>query len=56
MNRIAAFVREAGLKDGEGVYITKPSNMYYLTGFTGEGVLAVTPGNSAIITDFRYTE
>ena len=56
MNRIAAFVREAGLKDGEGVYITKPSNMYYLTGFTGEGVLAVTPGDAAIITDFRYTE
>ena len=56
MNRIAEFVLEAGLKDGEGAYITKPSNMYYLTGFTGEGVLAVTSADAAIITDFRYTE
>ena len=56
LNRIAAFVREAGLKDAEGAYITKPSNLYYLTGFTGEGILAVTPGDALIVTDFRYTE
>ncbi len=56
MNRISAFVREAGLKDNEGVYISKPSNIFYLTGFTGEGILAVTNADAAIITDFRYTE
>ncbi len=56
MNRIAAFVREAGLKDDEGVYITKPSNIYYLTGYTGEGILAVTSTDTLIVTDFRYTE
>ena len=56
MNRIGAFIREAGLKEDEAVYITKPSNMYYLTGFTGEGVLAITSAEAAIVTDFRYTE
>ena len=56
LNRIRAFVQEAGLREGEGVYVTKPSNMFYLTGFTGEGVLAITPRDAAIITDFRYTE
>ncbi len=56
MARIGAFVRALGLKEDEGAYITKPSNIFYLTGYTGEGVLAVTPTDAAIITDFRYTE
>ena len=56
MNRIDAFRAEAGLKKNEGAYITKPSNVFYLTGFTGEGILAVTEGEAALVTDFRYTE
>ena len=31
-------------------------NVYYLTGFTGEGCLLVTPASAVIITDFRYVE
>ena len=31
-------------------------NMYYLTGYTGEGCLLVTPNKAVIITDFRYVE
>ena len=31
-------------------------NIYYLSGFTGEGCLLVTPEKAVIITDFRYVE
>ena len=31
-------------------------NIYYLTGYTGEGCLLVTPEDAVIITDSRYTE
>ena len=56
MSRISAFCRAAGLSSGRGAYITKPSNMFYLTGYTGEGAVAFANGKAAIITDFRYTE
>ncbi len=56
MNRIDAFRTHADLKKDRGAYITKPSNVFYLTGFTGEGILAVTAGEAALVTDFRYTE
>ena len=36
--------------------IHKPSNMFYLSGYTGEGAFAAGEGFQAIITDFRYTE
>ena len=36
--------------------VTKFNNMRYLTGYTGEGMLVVSEGQSTIITDFRYTE
>lgn len=56
MNRIAAFRACSGLKANEGVYLTKPANIYYLSGYTGEGILAVTADRAVIVTDFRYTE
>ena len=56
MSRISAFCRAAGLEGGRGAYVTKPSNMFYLTGYTGEGAVALANGKAAIITDFRYTE
>ncbi len=56
MNRIESFCKAAELFSGRGAYITKPSNMYYLTGYTGEGAVAFANGKAAIITDFRYTE
>lgn len=31
-------------------------NMFYLTGYTGEGCVLITPERSVIITDSRYTE
>ena len=56
MNRAEALRARANLKKREGIYVTKPSNMFYLTGYTGEGVLVLTDNRAAIVTDFRYTE
>ncbi|MBQ8135931.1 MAG: aminopeptidase P family protein [Clostridia bacterium] len=56
MNRAEALRARAGLKASEGIYVTKPANLFYLTGYTGEGVLAVTSRRAVIVTDFRYTE
>lgn len=35
---------------------TRPENMTYLSGFTGEGAVLVAEGLRAVITDFRYVE
>lgn len=36
--------------------IRKPQNMRYLTGYTGEGSLLISPNGATILTDFRYVE
>ncbi|MBN2395091.1 MAG: aminopeptidase P family protein [Candidatus Atribacteria bacterium] len=36
--------------------VTNPKNVFYLSGFTGEGILLSTPGKNYLITDSRYTE
>ncbi len=41
---------------GEAVLLHKPSNMFYISGYTGEGLVLLTANKKAIITDFRYTE
>ena len=46
-------MQEAGLV---AALITRPENMRYLSGYTGEGALFVALGKGLIITDFRYTE
>ena len=56
VKRMENVLRLAQLKENEGVLIHKPSNMFYLSGYTGEGVIAAGAGFQAIITDFRYTE
>ncbi len=56
MNRLEKMFQAAGLGPDEGVLIHKPSNIFYLSGYTGEGLLAVGHGFQAIVTDFRYTE
>jgi Xaa-Pro aminopeptidase len=45
-----------GLKADEAVIVSKSSNMFYLSGYTGEGIALVSGGSNAIITDFRYVE
>ena len=38
------------------VLLTKPENMRYYSGYTGEGWLVVLPKQAVILTDFRYVE
>ena len=56
MTRMEKLLQTAGLTEQEGILIHKPSNMFYLSGYTGEGLIAAGCGFQAIITDFRYTE
>ena len=56
MNRLEKVLNLANIGSGEGMLIHKPSNMFYLSGYTGEGIIAAGRGFQAIITDFRYTE
>ena len=42
--------------ESQGVLIQKPSNMRWLSGYTGEGALLITDNLWAVVTDFRYTE
>ena len=45
------------LKKGAAAAIHDPSNMFYLTeGYTGEGMVFISPERRIIVTDFRYTE
>lgn len=56
MSRVERLRKEAGLQTGEALLIQKPSNIYYLSGFAGEGQLLITSNEAAVMTDFRYTE
>ena len=48
---------QAMQKEGfDQALITRPENMRYLSGYTGEGALFVAGGKGIIITDFRYVE
>jgi len=44
------------LTENEAVLVHNPSNMFWLSGYTGEGVVLIGRSFRAIITDFRYTE
>lgn len=44
------------LDEHAGVLVYNPSNMFYLSGYKGEGLVLVAHGLKAIVTDFRYTE
>lgn len=46
----------AKLPENTAALVHNPSNIFYLSGYTGEGLLLVAPGIKAVITDFRYVE
>lgn len=52
-DRFLALIKEAG---AHGALVTKPSNIRWLSGYTGEGMLVVGDDVRAIVTDFRYIE
>ena len=56
MTRTAKIMAKAALQPGEAILLSKPSNIFYVSGYTGEGIALVADGLSAIVTDFRYTE
>ncbi len=56
MNRAENLLRKMDVKKEEAVLLHNPSNMFYISGYTGEGLLLLADSVKAIITDFRYTE
>lgn len=38
----------------DGLLVTQPENVRYLSGYTGEGVLLITPDRALLATDSRY--
>ncbi len=56
MTRVERLFTAIGLAPGEAVIVYKPANLYYLTGFTGEGLALLGAGARAVVTDFRYVE
>ncbi len=56
MNRVDRLIELCGLGEKQGIVIHRPSNMFYLSGYTGEGLLVLSRGVRAIVTDFRYVE
>lgn len=56
MNRAERLKSQTNLQKNEAILIHKASNMFYLSGYTGEGILFLGNDIKAIITDFRYIE
>lgn len=52
-DKLLARVKALG---AQGALVHKPSNIRWLSGYTGEGLLVIADGLCAIVTDFRYTE
>ena len=55
-DRVRLLIEACGLKIDAGILIHKPANMFYLSGYTGEGLLVITNTLQAIVTDFRYVQ
>jgi len=56
MKRVQELIRRTDLKADAAIVVHKPSNMFYMSGYTGEGLMLITRNTSAIVTDFRYVE
>lgn len=56
MGRQENLIEKMQLSIHEAVVVVDPGNIFYLSGYTGEGALVIAHGLSAIVTDFRYTE
>lgn len=56
MDRLSRLVAQTLTQDDTAILIHKPSNVYYISGYAGEGLLVIAHGLNAIVTDFRYTE
>ena len=54
--RASRLIQAMNLNEHEAVLVHNPSNMFYLSGYTGEGLVLIAGKVQAIVTDFRYTE
>src|SRR5438034_6523445 len=55
--RQEALVRALDAEELDGLVVTSHANIRYLTGFSGSAaVVAVTPADVLLVTDFRYDE
>ena len=52
LNQLKEYIKNSGL---DALLITDTKNMRYLSGYTGEGYMLVSPSQCSIVTDFRYT-
>ena len=43
-----------GRQNLDALLVTNPENMRYISGFTGEGLLLISPGDACLVTDGRY--
>ena len=46
----------ANLTEREAFFVTSSENVFYLSGFSGEGMLLLSLDRAVLITDFRYIE
>ncbi|MGI6688433.1 MAG: aminopeptidase P family protein [Christensenellales bacterium] len=56
MDRVNQLFSLCGVDEKLGIVVHRPSNIFYLSGYTGEGLLVLSRGLRAIVTDFRYVE
>ena len=56
-NRLKRLRQSLDEREIDGIFVSQPENRYYLSGFDGSsGYLLITPQNTVLATDFRYTE
>ncbi len=56
-NRLQKLRQRLAEKELDGILVSQPENRYYLSGFDGSsGFLLITPKDTILATDFRYTE
>jgi len=56
-NRLQKLRQLLAEKEVDGILVSQPENRYYLSGFDGSaGFLLITPQQTILATDFRYTE
>ena len=56
MTRAQRLIAALSLTEAEAVVVYKPANLFYLSGFTGEGLALIGTQGQAVVTDFRYVE
>lgn len=56
INRIIKLKHKLAELNTSAMLLTNPYNMYYFSGFSGEGAVLITESEQHILTDSRYTE